>query len=314
MFRIPNPPDTKASVEELTDYIECEVVRVRELYIRDVFRQFAIQDDEEKIEGIEDSNDEWFDQKVNEVINQVLLRHKFTGDKYPFELEGQILKIKANVPEVFSMLYIFLLLTTRLNMGNERIHDGLDGTQLFEHLSAKVAENYFGIRAESVVFGTATEGSFSEKIIDLISKIGEGVSFVNRGNGPITANDDKLDIVVWKNFKDESYSKLIGFGQCKTGTSWLIRGPSTLNPQTFCQKWFSQQPTPIPMKLFFCSVYFGVNDYNKTSEAQGIMFDRFRIMDYLPTPLDKTLYKDIRAWNLAATKYFCHLIRNNQSR
>jgi hypothetical protein len=303
MFRIPGSPDTTAPIEEIIDFIECETVIKSTVSIRDVIKQFVIQDDEQKVEGINDASDEWFDTKANEIINQFWTRHKCTDNKYPFETEGQFLKIKSDISELDRNLYFFLLLTTRLNMGKEHMHAGYDGTQLFEYLSAKVAESYFGYRAESMVFGTAEQGGFKAKIQDLINKIGEGVSFINRGIGSVNANDDKLDIVVWKNFKDESYSKLIGFGQCKTGLSWLNRGPAVFNPSTFCKKWFSQQPSPIPTKLFFCSVYFAVNDYNKISEAEGIIFDRFRIMDYLPTNFEEPLYTRICAWNKAALEY-----------
>ena len=52
----------------------------------------------------------------------------------------------------------------------------------------------------------------------------------------VTAKDGKLDIVVWRRFADGRPGQLIGFGQCKTGTSWPD-DLTKLQPEGFCAKW-----------------------------------------------------------------------------
>jgi hypothetical protein len=62
-------------------------------------------------------------------------------------------------------------------------------------------------------------------------------------------------------------------------------------------------PVAIPVKLFFSSQYFPLDDYTKAKNA-GIVFDRFRILDYLPEEVDRNLLDKIMLWCRTAINSF----------
>ena len=188
-------------------------------------------------------------------------------------------------------------------MTTNRTHAGLDGTLLFESLAAEVAREYFGERAQSLVFGTsATNGSFPQRVDDLCSRLGEGGGFRSDGERRTSARDGKLDIVAWKPFTDGLPGKLIGFGQCKTGTNY---GDSLaqLQPSAFCGKWMRDSIVASPIRMFFISESLDSSEalrYEISHDA-GVVFDRCRIVEFCET-VSPELIKKVERWTLAAAK------------
>ena len=296
MFRIPSAlPNSTASIDELTDYIEWECIKSGVVSLSTALRPVLVPNDEILIEGIEDESDQAIN-KADDIVQEMERRRTASKNRYPFSIEnrGYTIKITDRTSEEY-WIYVYLLLSTRLNMFSNKIWGGIDGTKILEKLSSISAKEYFGERSESFVFGTATPGSFQTKIDNLITKIGEGHSFLNRDGAAIHAQDDKLDVVVWKDFSDGNKSKLVGFGQCKTGTSWDDKETIELQPKIFCEKWFRDTLVVDPVKMFFTSQYFPLNLYPKSKNA-GLVFDRSRIIDYLPRNIDADLLEEIRTW------------------
>ena len=232
---------------------------------------------------------------------------------YPFELLGDELRVRPSTRHRDQdWLYLFLLFATALNMRDARKHAGLDGAEVFENLSAEVALRYFGgpndSRVRSMVFGTArirwsveqdTEAdvrSFEAAVNDLCQQMGEGRFFRQKAGKRIRARDDKLDVVVWRGFSDQRAAKLIGFGQCKTGTHWAPELPR-LNPQSFCERWFDTPPAVHPIKLFFLTDRLE-GDLTHDAYEAGVLFDRCRILDYTHE-LPPTLLSDCARWSKA---------------
>ena len=88
-------------------------------------------------------------------------------------------------------------------------------------------------------------------------------------------------MVVWKPFSDKRQGKLIGFGQCKTGTHWK-NGLYELVPDGFCRKWVRTIPAVKPLRLYFItSLPRGTESYDSCVYA-GIFFDRCCILDSAP--------------------------------
>jgi hypothetical protein len=163
-----------------------------------------------------------------------------------------------------------------------------------------------GARAESLVFGTALDGAFEHKVNDLCVRLGEGIQFDNPDTVQPTAQDDRLDIVAWKSFTDRNTSKLIAFGQCKTGTSWTSANLSELQPEVFCKKWFRRQPIHTPVRMFFCSLYISLDQWNTRANDGGIVFDRFRILDFLPEGIENDLLQNIMTWSTEGIGVLSH--------
>ncbi len=294
MFKLPHTiPTSNSNINELTDYFEWRCIVDGSVSLNDGLKPIALINDEINNEGINSESDQLL-AMLDDILNEFQRRSSFSNNRYPFEVQkhGYRLSIKKN--HIAYWVYVYLLLCTRLNMKTSSIWNKIDGTLLFEELSAEVARNYFGERAESFVFGTSTLGGFQKKVSDLCLALGEGQGFSSHGSNSVTANDDKLDVVVWKSFSDKQFSKLIGFGQCKTGTSWDDGATIELQPADFCKKWFINSTIEDPVKMFFCSQYFPLSNYQKAINA-GIVFDRFRILDFLPK-LDKKFSSKIEIW------------------
>src|SRR5690606_12844083 len=157
--------------------------------------------------------------------------------------------------------------------------------------------------AEVDILGTSKEdvSSFRDKLRTITSLLGEGGEIHNRpGHKP---QDGKVDVIVWKGFKDKQVSKLIAFGQCKTGTSW-VTNLTELDTRAFCNIWFTEQPILTPLRMFFTAQYFPRDIFYVRAAEAGLVFDRFRILDYLPEQLDDGLVTKMQAWTQAIMTHY----------
>ena len=266
----------------------------------------------------EDEDEDRFEHPVEEAFEELADRIAHLGafsDRYPFQLEqDEILVRSKSLQRDDGWLYVFLLLATGLNMRDERKHASLDGADLFEELSGEVGLRYFGhakdSRTKKRVFGTSRcnwpddsdtelkdDSKFKKAVDSLCKDMGEGGRFRPKSNERLTARDDKLDVVIWRDFSDRRTSKLIGFGQCKTGTHWLNELPR-LNPESFCRRWLDTPLASPAIKMFFLTDRIAGELTHKAYEA-GILFDRCRVLDYA-NDLPKELLKKCAKWSRAA--------------
>lgn len=285
MFRLPTGiPSHQASIYELTDFLECECIKNRRGRIAalNIISPLLVGSDETDIDGVDDDYDR-LQKKTDEILTEIDRRREAASQRYPFRVQGNGIEIVERGDPVY-WTYCYLLFCTWFNMQVDRTMAGVDGSLLFEKFSALVAKKYFGKRAEVLVFGTSAQGGFIEKVNTLCRALGEGAEFENKDRvPPIQIKDDKLDVVVWKSFADKNVSKLIGFGQCKTGTTWRSDYSLTqLRPGSFCRKWFKRMPAHTPARMFFVADTFDLDTWYRHSIDAGIIFDRFRLMDYMP--------------------------------
>ena len=296
-YKIPALPGVRAHKEEMADFWEVQAIRNPNLFVSStqISKTISTGLDEIKNDGLEDENDE-LNRDLDDVLLELQKRPKYCSHGYPFTFSRFSIKLDENESNL-KKVYLFLLLCTRFNMKKNKSHGGVDGTLLFERLSAHVAKNYFGSNSQSFVFGTANPGNFETKVRDMISKIGEGNSFKNPNNNPPTKKDDSIDVVVWKEFSDTRIGKLIAFGQCKTGTRSWRDGKHKLKPRDFCTKWFQEEPVHPPLPLVFICDTMNENR-NFYSDQQGyLIFNRFRILEYTVTDnLDESFMRDLNSW------------------
>lgn len=296
-FKIPNLPSSRAYKEELADFWELEAILNPETYVShsQIAGILNIGHDELNPEGIEGEEAEVFlDQRLDDTFKELNRRIHSTGNKYPFSFERYSI-IYQSSDGFYEKIYLFLLLCTRFNMNYEKVHKGIDATQVFEKLCNHAAKNFFGKNSNSLILGTATSGSFVDKVKSMIKQIGEGGGFVDRNNAS-TKNDDGIDIVVWRDFADRRIGKLMGFGQCKTGTSWR-NSIHHLNPEGFIKCWFKDPVVLVPIAIvFLCDTMF--EELNFFQENQNrLIFNRFRIMEYIEQEtLEETIFDEIALW------------------
>lgn len=283
---------------EVADFLEYECLKsglgVSSMSYRSLI---SISDDEIDNEGIE-SSDDLSVHILDEAIAECMRRDSVCKGHYPFLIGPGSLNLRPDA-SWYKDIYTFLLLATRLNMKDDRVHGGFDGTKLFELLCGQVTKEYYGGHCKSEVFGTASGGTFHDKVEALIGKLRIHGHFKAPEGSTGRQKDGNLDIVAWIPFADRKDGQMIALGQCKTGTSW--EGMLTeLIPDNFFSCYSTQQPYSRALKMFFVAESFGNYKWEERCTDGGILFDRTRIMEFLPASINVDLLESIRAWNAAA--------------
>ena len=326
MFKLPGLPSSSSHLNELADFMELlswirgttserELVsyltRLDDVIISrtvDDYDDDDAQDDDEKDQEDDDAQGDAEDREdknariVVDVVQELDRRRSACGNLgYPFGFEqrGTILRFNGlGRYSTRSLVYLYLLLGTRLNMGNDRIHANIDGSLLLEELSVHVLRNYLGsTRAKSLTFGTSKQGPFQNKVASLCEELGEG-QFMSISGARPQARDDNLDSVAWVPFSDARPGKLILFAQCKTGTNWRD-STSELQPDVFVKKWMGNSILVNPTRAFLVSEAVESTRWNEIATETGVLFDRCRVVDFcwgIPHELRNKLYR----WSFAA--------------
>ena len=300
MFKLPNFPSPQAECHELADFAELVAWDRGSVSVREIEAYLGRIDENDNNIGCDDNDDVNADE-MDEVMNEIERRATACGTGYPFtlDLEGTVLRHTPTEENHLTHLYHYLLLGTRLNMRDNRVHAGIDGANLLEEIAAVTLRCYLGPqRARSFVFGTSALGTFEEKVNRLCHELGEGGAFRTLDAAAVDANDDKLDTVSWVPFADNSSSQIILFGQCKTGSNWggLI---TQLQPVPFNKRWMSEPYMHDPLRAFCVTEAAHRSRWVGYCVYGGIVFDRCRIMDFCNHPSPE-LVASIRHWSVAA--------------
>ena len=312
MFKWPKKLPARPTDEEQGDYNELlawklDIADFSELISwqngmasdRHVSNQLAKLEENDHADGVPEIDE--LHERVQEAFTLVEDRLEAYGLGYPFELDrtGSSLQWRQGSSNTRQTVYKYLLLATRLDMNVNKKHAGIDGTELFEQLCAEVAGQYFGDGSEILVFGTSSNiRSFPDRVNTLCEQIGEGNFYQNNSGGNPQAKDDGLDVVVWNPFNDARRGKLIGFGQCKTGTHYEEQF-TRLRPSTFCQNWFNVMPAVPPVRMYFIADALPEERWNQKTSYAGILFDRSRVVELCENISSRTL-ADMSAWTRAA--------------
>ncbi|MDQ2731419.1 MAG: hypothetical protein M3Y56_07155 [Armatimonadota bacterium] len=300
MYKLPQVPSPQAENHELADFAELTCWHYGLVSKQEILAYLDQVDDNDNNIGCDDDEDK-NSELLDEVMNEIERRNSDCGRGYPFELDstGTILRHQSKNLAHRATLYRYLLLSTRLNMKENRVHIGIDGAALLEEVAAHALKNYLGgNRARSHVFGTASAGGFQDKVNRLCSELGEGGRFRSLDNAPVQAQDDKLDAVAWVPFSDSLPGQIIIFGQCKTGTNWsgLV---TQLQPDAFIKKWMTDPILVNPVRAFCISEAVGRSRWKGLGTEAGIMLDRCRLVDFCED-LEPDLFERISEWTSAA--------------
>ena len=301
MFKWPRAPSPRASEHELADYAELKCWEQGSTSLSDIGRTLGGLEENDYYSGVPE--EDAAPQAVEAAFVEIERRQEACAEGYPFVLRrpGSTLHMGNECDNKKCIVYHYLLLATRLDMANDRVHGGVDGTVLFEELSGEAAREYFGNRAESVVFGTAAgAGGFPARVNELCQRLREGGGYKSMvGNAP-HPNDGKLDIAVWKSFRDDLPGKLIGFGQCKTGTNYRDH-LTQLQPDAFCKKWMLSAPALDPVRMFFVSEALARSRWYDHAADAGLLFDRCRVIDFCDK-VREGVFARVTSWTEAASR------------
>lgn len=302
MFTLPNLPSQSSSPSELADFFELLSIKQGQASKSDVANHLGIVSDNLYNIGCDDDDDQIAD-LLDEVLIEIQRRRDACNGGYPFDLNhtGTLLKYQG-AEQAYSnhqkLSYIYLLLSTRLNMNSSKTHNEIDGTVILEELASLVLRSYLGSRSLSINFGTSVSGGFAQKVNDLCRKIGEGGQHKIPPATTRYTQDGKLDTVGWIPFTDELAGKLVIFGQCKTGTNWKD-SVTQLQPLQFIKKFMTGTYHLDPVRAFFVSESIDRSKWHDFTIDAGLLFDRCRIVDFCPSLPDKSQEKVMR-WTTSA--------------
>lgn len=303
MFKLPALPSPRADIHELADFAELLAWQNESVSAREILAYLGRTSENEYNEGVDDEDDINAD-SLDEVMIEIDRRSRSCVGGYPFalDLKGTVLRHDPKDASERAVVYRYLLLSTRLNMTDDKVQANIDGTGLLEEISATVLRCYLGYdRAQSVVFGTAIGGTFRAKVDALCSALGEGGCFEALDPGPVKANDDRLDSVAWIPFSDMRAGKLIIFCQCKTGSNWKEH-TTQLQPDAFIKRWMKHRTfLVVPARAFCVSEATCPTHWGGLASYAGLLFDRLRLVDFLDR-IDPDLLDRIQKWNAAASE------------
>ncbi|MCF8258179.1 MAG: hypothetical protein K9J06_11530 [Flavobacteriales bacterium] len=308
-FKLDHGLSPQPSVIELADFWELECLRRADFTasVIDISKIIGIADD--IAEEDQDEFDFVHESILSDVQSEICRRQKACAGRYPFIFQkGSSLGLNASMTAPETITYMFLLLATRQNMrGLNRIAEGIDGTKIFEKIAANALSGYIGQNSKSVVFGTAESDGFSAKLSALVRDLSEG-TIHETPNLSYNPKDDKLDVVAWVPFSDGQASKLICFGQCKTGTSWVDH-ITQLNVSRFLKNWFSREPALSPVPAFLISDIVSPSDFFHRSTTY-LFLDRCRIFEFTRNSKEQEWYGEMAKWSCAILSIYNYNVKS----
>jgi hypothetical protein len=141
------------------------------------------------------------------------------------------------------------------------------------------AQRYFG--GQAINFGaprTQLPSPFPDAINRLCVLIGEGDGY--REHSDLQPQDDKLDVVIWKDSPDRLPGKLLVFGQCAAGKKWLMK-LTEMQADEFVRLWIRNGMYSKAIRSFFVphrvTSRVGSGRWEYAVTYGGVFFDRCRI-------------------------------------
>lgn len=295
-YRIGDTPSLGSSASEIADYLEIECLKSvgGSFSVVEAAQLMGVVDDESTPE--DESEENW--EEVRRALAIVEDRERMCRGAYPFETDVNALYLSRECDNTVSSVYTFFLLATRERMRENRFVDGIDGSLLFERVCADILKNFFGKYSSSYVFGTGGDvpGNFKKKLEELLRLFSErGYTISDKAVNP-HLRDGGIDIVTFIPFVDSRQGQFITFSQCKTGTNWE-QMLSSLCP-SILDDYINPSLVSKPFVFFLiaedCRDFDWVTIVRRTG---GVIFDRCRLMSFLPKSLDDSILKDIIKWN-----------------
>jgi hypothetical protein len=244
-------------------------------------------------------------------IDEIRYRMAACGSgNYPFSFaqnSDRVIEVEAGIAPERRLIYLFLLLTTRLNMNARRTFNKIDGPLLFEEVCEVALKNVWSNRASSHRFGTSSgQGNFPAKLKAFFDELREFSLRDDRGI-PNHGGDDGIDLAVWNSFawkdadpKQTPQGKLILLAQCKTGTSWGKADLQRLQPTSFFENWMVHTPLGQTARAFMASARIDAKEWEDHHRYGGLFFDRCRIVDYAAGSLPDEIFQRLKSWTEAA--------------
>lgn len=166
--------------------------------------------------------------------------------------------------------------------------------KLFERITCKAVERY--LSGNAFVFGWPSEppndddegSQVKRKIKKAADDLGE--TFIEAPKPQF--NDRGVDVIGWIPFAERRSGQIVMLLQCTAGRDWKNKLPVPLENWREYIHWSA---TPIP--AFAIPAIVKERDWHERSREKGMIFDRARIVNLLPTGTDdRELVDELNTW------------------
>lgn len=245
------------------------------------------------------------DELILETFTEMELRGIAAGSAYPFELNLAAGTLVRRGDVATFAPYVFLLCLSYWGK-TEAATKKKPFRRMFENLCCLAARNFVGgsvarfaapRSALPAAYQAAVERlptSFNKAVTRLCELMGEGVEY--RDQPTMNSQDDKLDIVAWRDFPDKRKGKLVIFGQCASGNDWETK-LRELNPRLFCEDWMAEVPQSNLTPVFFVPHRVEPAGWDHVNR-QLLVFERCRLAHSIDTPARTVAVDDCAQWAL----------------
>jgi hypothetical protein len=210
---------------------------------------------------------------IGRVFTEIDRRVKAAGDAYPFIRGNELVSRKSTVSDYLPYVFCLLLSYFKWKAKKGVAHNPW---LLFEEMAHVAAREYLNAPNTSLLFGTSVREkkvTFSDSIDALCTRLREGNGFRAQSTH---AKDDRLDVVVWKDFPDNDPSQMVLFGQCAAGDDWKKK-VSELQPEAFGSQWLQRQLISPVVRSFYMPHRLEASSWELWARKAGILFDRCRV-------------------------------------
>lgn len=216
------------------------------------------------------------EQLIAQVFTEIDRRVKAAGDAYPFTRGNNAVVRKGNASDYLPYVFCLLLSYFKWKARKSSTHNPW---LLFEEMAHVAAREYLNAPNTSLLFGTSArekQANFQTSVDDLCSRLREGNGFCDQKTH---AKDDKLDVVVWKDFPDGAPSQLVLFGQCAGGDNWQKK-VSELDPDQFSKQWMNRALISPVIRSFYIPHRIEPDSWEFWARKAGVLFDRCRVAHF----------------------------------
>jgi hypothetical protein len=217
-------------------------------------------------------DDERLEQQTIEVFGELEQRSKAAREAYPFTVNYGVLQTHSNWEGIPA--YIFCLCLSYFGWIPNPTNS-INPRKLFEQISCAAAKGY--LQGDVVGFGaprTELPPSFPEAVSELCKRLEEGDGY--SGEPLLNRQDDRVDLVAWKNFPDKLPGKIVMFGQCASGKHWRDK-LAEMWPESFWGQWMARSHVSPLVRSFFVPYRIERAWWRYASGYAGVVFDRCRI-------------------------------------
>jgi len=233
---------------------------------------------------VEDKNELW----IKDVFSICQKRNQILESVYPYSIKDDFIELKDNLDER-QKLYLFLLLSSNLNYFPD-IESYL--TTDFETVSFYSLKQFLPSNSIVKQFGKKSDyvGNAQEKIKSLGKDLNVFINEIEINRNVNGTQERGLDIIGWIPFKDFIPNMIVIYGQCACGKEWYKKQGET---RRYENSYFPLlKHRPINTMFIPFALIENENFIFQSDEVDCLLFERFRILEYLPNP---TFYKDLEA-------------------